>query len=553
MQRVLVIGLDGVTFDIVDPLVAAGRLPTFARLMRDGVRAPLGSTIPPVSAPAWVTFLTGKHPGKHGVFNFQNLDATRYAGFSETLVNSSFFRGTTLLDHVGRTSKQRTVAYRVPMTFPPWEVPNGVIVSGPPVPDRRRAYARPRAIEAEIGDMASLSTEEINRAKESRDVAAVDEGNRFELDLLERVTRRFLDDGSELTIVFTGIADTLHHYFWAFHDPAFPTHEPEAPEALRSIITRGYEAIDATLGRMLAGVDESVAVMVVSDHGGGPQPVRQINFNVVLREMGLLVPAGSGRARVATGLSRFVDAARRRLPWRSWFKRHLPAMVQGQLRGLRNATGAVQWERTHAYSVPVYYPITGVWVNVEGRQTRGIVAPGAAYERVRDQVLARLRGLVDPQTGTRLVAGAWRREDVFRGPHTVDAPDIIIETTAGYHGGTGVDELVTMASPASLRQVSGSHTADGIFLAMGGPFRAAATIARPNLADALPTALHLVGATLPDDLDGRVITEALDPAWLTTNPIRLEAQCADEGIREELSEGDEAEMRKFLQGLGYVE
>src|SRR5262245_16360785 len=551
--RTLIIGLDGVTFDIVDPLIAAGKLPTFARLAREGVRAPIGSTVPPVSAPAWVTFLTGKHPGKHGVFNFQNLDARRYGGFSETLVNSSFFRGTTLLDHVGRTSKHKVVAYRVPMTFPPWEIPNGVVVSGPPVPDRRRAYARPRSVEAEIGDMASLSTEEVNRAKQSRDVQAVDEGNRFELELLERVTRRFLSDGSDLVVVFTGIADTLHHYFWAFHDPTFPTHDPAAPEALRTIITRGYEAIDATLGRMLADVDPGVAVMVWSDHGGGPQPVRQVNFNVLLREMGLLVPAGAGRARMATGVGRFVDGARRRLPWRSWLKRYLPATVQGRLRGLRNATGAILWEQTQAYSVPVYYPITGIWVNLEGRQTRGTVASGAAYEGVRERVLARLRDLRDPDTGAPLVAGAWRREDVFRGPHMADAPDIVVETTADHHGGTDVDRLVTPASAAALDQVSGSHTPDGIFLATGGPFRRGVTIERPNLADALPTALHLVGAPLPDDLDGHVIAEALDPAWLAAHPVRLEARPATDGVREELSEGDEAEMRKFLQGLGYVE
>src|SRR5207245_9544754 len=102
-----------------------------------GGRPRLRSTCPPVSAPAWVTFLTGKQPGKHGVFNFQNLDGRRYSGFSETLVNSSYFRGTTLLDHLGRVSGIRSLAYRIPMTYPPWDVPNGVVVSGAAVLARR--------------------------------------------------------------------------------------------------------------------------------------------------------------------------------------------------------------------------------------------------------------------------------------------------------------------------------------------------------------------------------------------------------------------------------
>ena len=138
MTRTLLVGLDGVTFDVVDPLIARGEMPVLAGLAARGVRAPLRSTCPPVSAPAWVTFLTGMQPGKHGVFNFQNLDGRRYSGFSETLVNSSYFRGHTLLDHLGRVSGVRSLAYRIPMTYPPWDVPNGVVVSGPPLPDRRR-------------------------------------------------------------------------------------------------------------------------------------------------------------------------------------------------------------------------------------------------------------------------------------------------------------------------------------------------------------------------------------------------------------------------------
>ncbi len=199
-RRTVIFGLDGATFDVIDPLLAAGRMPALAALIARGVKAPLRSTVPPVSAPAWVTFLTGKHPGKHGVFNFQNLDARRYSGFSETLVNSSFFRGTTLLDHVGAAGGIRQLAYRVPMTFPAWDVPNAIVVSGPPVPDRRRAYARPVAVETELGTVSPLSHDELNTAKRNRDVDAVDGCNRFELDLLERVARDHLGRGTELMV-----------------------------------------------------------------------------------------------------------------------------------------------------------------------------------------------------------------------------------------------------------------------------------------------------------------------------------------------------------------
>jgi len=156
----------------------------------------------------------------------------------------------------------RTLAYRIPMTFPAWDVARGVIVSGPPLPDRRRTYARPAATATEIGPASLLSHDELQAAQRARDVAQIDACNRFELELLERVTRHYLDAGTELVIAFTGIPDGLHHAFWAFHDPGSPVHEPGAPAALRTIIERWYAEIDSAIGRLSAACDERTAVIV---------------------------------------------------------------------------------------------------------------------------------------------------------------------------------------------------------------------------------------------------------------------------------------------------
>jgi predicted AlkP superfamily phosphohydrolase/phosphomutase len=551
--RTLILGLDGATFDVIEPLVARGAMPALGALAARGVRARLRSTCPPVSAPAWVTFLTGKQPGKHGVFNFQPLDGRRYSGFSETLVNSSYFRGGTLLDHLGRASDVRALAYRIPMTYPAWDVPNGVVVAGPPLPDRRRAYARPASVEAEIGTVSLLSHDEVSAAKRARDVTRIDACNRFELDLLERTTRRYLQAGFELIVSFTGIPDGLQHAFWAFHDPGSPVHEADAPAPLRSIITRWYEAIDATIGRLLPYCDEGTAVIVISDHGGGPAPVRHVNLNAFLRSAGQLAIAGEHRAHLATGVRRMIDRARQDLPGRMWLKRHLPERVQRRLRTLRNATGAIAWERTRAYAIPIFYPITGVWVNLAGRQPKGIVAPGAEYEALRDMLVRELSALCDPESGVPLVAGVRRREEVYAGPHLAGAPDLIVETAPGLHGGFDLDSLVTNVPETALRAINGSHTSEGILVAAGGPFRSGLVLDAPHLADVLPTAVHLLGVPLPDDLDGRVLVQALEPDYVAAHPVRTAVREGGAGERVTLSSDDEGEMRKFLQGLGYVE
>ena len=69
-RPVLVLGLDGACFEILDPLLAAGRTPHLARWRADGVSWPLQSTVPSMSFPAWSTFLTGLSPGRHGLFDF---------------------------------------------------------------------------------------------------------------------------------------------------------------------------------------------------------------------------------------------------------------------------------------------------------------------------------------------------------------------------------------------------------------------------------------------------------------------------------------------------
>src|ERR1700674_4834307 len=73
-RRFLVIGLDGGTFDLLDPLMAAGELPFLAGLARTGLRAPLRSVFPPKTIPAWYSFATGLDPGSLGIFGFTEPD-----------------------------------------------------------------------------------------------------------------------------------------------------------------------------------------------------------------------------------------------------------------------------------------------------------------------------------------------------------------------------------------------------------------------------------------------------------------------------------------------
>jgi predicted AlkP superfamily phosphohydrolase/phosphomutase len=85
-QRVLIVGLDGATFDVLDPMMEAGRMPRLAEFISGGVAGILRSTTPPITPAAWTTFMTGKGPGVHGIIDFERYDVrTNQLSFNTTL------------------------------------------------------------------------------------------------------------------------------------------------------------------------------------------------------------------------------------------------------------------------------------------------------------------------------------------------------------------------------------------------------------------------------------------------------------------------------------
>ncbi len=124
--RVLVIGIDAVTLDLLSPWVEAGKLPNIAKLMSEGTHGKLASTIQPISAPAWASFMTGMNPGKHGLYDFVRRQRDSY-GIEVT--NGSMVAAPTLFQRISDAGYQ-VIAINVPYTYPPKPV-NGVVVSGP--------------------------------------------------------------------------------------------------------------------------------------------------------------------------------------------------------------------------------------------------------------------------------------------------------------------------------------------------------------------------------------------------------------------------------------
>ena len=548
--RLLVIGLDGATFDLVAPWAASGELPTLARLMAAGTWGALRSTLPPATFPAWTSLVTGVNPGRHGVLDFvERVPGTLRLRF----VNGSHRRTPALWTRLSATGR-RVAVLSVPATYPP-EAVNGVMVSGfdsPVTTGVDGSFVFPRAFHAEmrglIGRLPFADFQEVRTGPRWHDraLASLLDGVARRATLAEALLRR--EPWNALMVVF-GESDTVAHHFWRFHDPASPRHVP-SPHA--DAVLRVYRALDAAIARLVAAAGDA-CVAVVSDHGSGGASDRVVHLNRYLAQRGFLAlrPRGGTATRAARRL------ALRAVPVRlqGMLVRRAPA-VAGRLEGGARF-GGIDWSRTRAYSEELdYHP--SVWINAAGREPEGVVRE-TDYERTRAEAADALAAWRDDD-GRPVVERVWRREDLYHGPATVLAPDLLLELAAP--GGYSPSCLRSAGAGPALRRLvpaeygagkgsglNGAHRRDGMFLFAGPGVPAGGAVPPAEITDVLPTLLALVGVPVPLGLDGAPMASVVggsacwepDPLPEKRRPPRA------------YGEAESREIAARLESLGYLE
>ena len=220
----------------------------------------------------------------------------------------------------------------------------------------------------------------------------------------------------------------------------------------------------------------------------------------------------------------------------------------------------LDWRRTQVYSEEGSYP--SLWLNVRGREPMGVVEP-AAYESLRDDVVRRLREWSDPESNRKVVNRVYRREEIYQGPYTSQAPDLTIEWNLddGYsyvnRRSTGPGEpIFSLDGKQRTGLKSGYHRNEGILMAYGSRVRAHAELRRPTLIDLAPTILYLAGAAVPGDMDGRILEEMIEGEYRSTHPVLRSGAHSGPGSPESevTYTEEEAELIKSrLRALGYIE
>jgi predicted AlkP superfamily phosphohydrolase/phosphomutase len=550
--KVLIIGIDGATFDLVDGWAAEGRLPNLARLMREGTSGPLESTVIPNSFPGWTSCTTGVNPAKHGIFNaLIRKDLNEYR---MSVVNARDIRYERIWQTLGKEGL-RVGVMNVPCSYPPVPV-NGFLIGGMLSPSLESDFTYPEKLIDEVigavGDyVIDLRSKHIPREQMRDELLYSTEKRGAAMEYLIR-TR----DVDFAMVVFTE-TDRAQHYFWADMDESHPAHTPERGRRFGDVIRRVYEAVDREVGRLLDAVGADAQVYVVSDHGFGPQPT-YVYINRWLRERGYLAsklpdaPPDDLRERAKRALDRvgMLDTARnvRNAVFGEPEGALATDLEKGQLGAKRSSVDriieSVEWSRTTAYAlVP-----RGVRINLKGREPHGIVEP-EEYEAVRDKLIADLETLVYPD-GTRVFDRVSRREEVMEGPYIEYAPDVVTCMPVGVPS----CHLEPTEVFAVNTGATGSHTDWGVLIASGLGIAAAGRTTTARLMDVAPTALYALGVPLYDDMDGVPVLDLFTDEFRATHEIerRPNAAAVDASRVDPFSASEETEILEQLRGLGYI-
>lgn len=536
MSRVIVLGFDGATWDLLDLLASAGRTPNLAALLGRSVHAPMRSAHPPVTAPAWVSIATGVNPGRHGCFDFNRPDGS----LARLRPLQSWDIGEKTFYEVLAERGRRTILVNLPGTYPP--LTDNITLTSLLTQGDNAVF--PEALKSkhpELGGYRCFPDTAL-RARGRigdylKDIRAL-EGARFAC-----IRALWEEPWDAFFAVLSGTDWVSHEAFPVLAKGEFD----RAPEALGM-----FEDADRVLGWILERLSPSDHLLLVSDHGF--TTAKGIFYlNEWLMERGFLTPDYGHPAfppshRMEEAALRVAQGEAAALP--PWILRAVHqrggarflAKVYRKLGGTWPLSFRVDAAASRASTLTA--ECHGITVHEAGTFPEGTVAASRVAEVVAELAGA-LGGLRDPE-GAEVFESVRRREEVYAGPRTAEAAHLLL----------GPDRWGVAAAIKALKNIpfvehpTGIHSREGIFLGHGPAFaRGRLSAGALCVLDVAPAIFYLLGEPLPEGLDGRLVPEAFAPGLLQKSPPATAPVAPPDRSRADL---DADAIQERLRGLGYM-
>ncbi|MEI6235126.1 MAG: alkaline phosphatase family protein [Planctomycetota bacterium] len=539
-DRVLVLALDSVCWDVLLPLAEDGTMPALAAFLKGASYGVLESTIPPHTAAAWTTWLTGKDPGQHGIVDFVRFDPVAHRF---RFHDSSVQRDSSILNILSKAGVSCGSIF-LPRNYPPYKLENGYIISGFETPDTSSRFTEPAELRDDVLNVAPQLhfnfeddwEEDVDNAAFARNIDRAIGA----VEILESLSVHFQRTRTtNVQVAYLQATDILFHKAWKWCDPN--SKQTKENPRRRELIQKFFRRVDAAINRILGlhssesrrmkseGSDPKTLRLICSDHGHGSSEGR-IFVNNLLQDWGYLHPL-TGLDKIARRVASF--------------------SFQQQVRKTRNKEMTLDWSRTKAYMAHV--GIHGfVYINRKGREPHGIVS-NADFESVRDGLIKKFRAELIPGTNKPLFQNVWKGEEIYARKAELNLPDIVLAAADGFFPRTKLS--TKSAIQVSPNAVGGVHRPDGVYAFSGqGVVRSGMMGRRASIADMCPTILAALGQPIPSDVTGKVMSYIFE----TPPPqILIEAHTSapsKSGSEEPVySEDEQAAVEKRLSDLGYLE
>jgi len=534
-DRVIILALDSVCWEVLLPLVSDRTMPALAAFLQKAHYGVLESTVPPHTAAAWTTFLTGKDPGHHGVLDFVSFDPlTHRFRFHD----SSTHRGTNFLTRLCDTGISCGAIF-LPRNYPPYALRDGYIVSGFETPGTQARFTEPDELRDEVlGVSPNLHFNfDEDWEDDAKDAAFARNIERAvsAVDVLERLSVHFQRERpTQVQIAYLQATDILFHKAWKWCRAETSTGHAVRHELVKKFFRRVDQLINRVFGLHSSASQRSrfsdktkILRVICSDHGQCLSAGR-VFVNSLLREWGYLRPIGHLR-RASHQLSLLtMDAATRRA---------------------RSRELLLDWSRTKAYMAHV--GIYGfVYLNLKGREPNGIVTP-EQYESVREGLIKRFVEEKIPGTNDPLFKQVWKGEQLYARKQELQLPDLVVAAADGWYPRAKLARGAVRPTPHA---VGGVHRPEGVYAFAGqGIVPTPGLGARANLVDIAPTMMAALGRPVPASMTGKPLLQLFNPPPTVTVAADDAGEQPRTSERPVYTKAEEREIEKRLADLGYLE
>jgi len=534
-NKILIISLDGATFDVIRPLAQEGYLPNLGQLMMYGSHTDLESTMPYITPAAWTSFMTGTLPEKHGIFDFLQFMPHTY---ETRLVNSQKIRGKTIWKILSEKGKKVAVIH-LPMTYPPYEV-NGIMVSGFDTPSIKTDFTYPKGLKKEILNIIPDYDFHVPEAADyfhNKGFETFMNQIKRSLELRHLLASHLLEkEPWDVFMINFQDLDCLHHNVWHYLD--YQGSDGIASERKKVIISF-FTYMDTIVGDLLDKAHDMFShVMIVSDHGAGPAYIT-VHPNSLLKEWGFL--------------SVYEDHAMNKKK-KTYLKfKNIVRTIRGDFDNdsakghVSFSRDIVDWRNTRAY-VPIADIAAFCYINKAGREKGGIVTD-IEYDRFCNEIRDMFLSTYEPLSGIKAFKEVFIGKDYFRNNGNPNLPDLILVPNDGFT----VNKAFTTKRNYSTPSLSGTHKRNGVLIIKGNNVKQGLTGFKANIVDMAPTILYILDLPIPSDMDGHPLLDIIahneqKAKWEDSD----KSQSTETEGQFDYKKEEKEQIEKRLKSLGYL-